>query len=120
MKLPRRLLAYLRRWKEADDLKGMTMVLHHGGQPVVSVRTGFASCAADAGIVASPHWLGHTCATWLMERNLDAWEAAGYVGMTAATLEKHYGHHGPDHQSAARKAMGQPAAFSGVPRVGRC
>lgn len=106
VKLPRRLLAHLRRWKEADDLKGMTMVLHHGGQPVASVRTGFAGCASDAGIVASPHWLRHTCATWLMERNVDAWEAAGYVGMTAATLEKHYGHHRPDHQSAARKAMG--------------
>ncbi|HEY1073762.1 MAG TPA: hypothetical protein VGE49_12635 [Brevundimonas sp.] len=41
-----------------------------------------------------------------MERGVDVWEAAGYVGMTAATLEKHYGHHRPDHQSAARKALG--------------
>lgn len=106
VKIPRRLLAHLKRWKAQDDARGYDIVVHHGGVAVGSVRTGFAGCAADAGLTATPHWLRHTCPTWLMERGVDYWEAAGYVGMTAATLEKHYGHHRPDHQSAARKALG--------------
>lgn len=106
VKIPRRLQAHLKRWKAMDEAKSYGMVLHHGGATVGSVRTGFAGCAADAGLTATPHWLRHTCPTWLMERGVDVWEAAGYVGMTAATLEKHYGHHRPEYQSAARKALG--------------
>lgn len=108
VKLPRRLLAHMRRWAKADEKAGRDTVLHFGGEAVRSVRTGFAGCVAGAGLPpeVTPHWLRHTAATWLMERNVETWEAAGYLGMTAATLEAHYGHHRPDHQSAARKAMG--------------
>lgn len=107
VKLPRRLLAHMRRWKAADEARGIARVIHHGGQAVASVRTGFAACIEDAGMSGvTPHWLRHTAATWLMERMVDPWEAAGYLGMTVQTLEKHYAAHRPDHQSAARKAMG--------------
>ena len=108
VKMPPRLLAHMRRWQALDEKKGLTTVLHFGGEPVASVRTGFAGCVDNAGLApeVTPHWLRHTAATWLMERNVETWEAAGYLGMTAATLENHYGHHRPDHQSAARKAMG--------------
>lgn len=108
VKIPNRLLAHMRRWKRLDDAKGLTMVLHHGGEAVGSVRTGFAGCVADSGLPkgVTAHWLRHTAATWLMERGCDLWTAAGYLGMTAQTLEKHYAHARPDHQSAARRAMG--------------
>ena len=107
VKLPRRLLAHMRRWSIMDEKKGYATVLHFAGEPVASIRTGFAGIASDAGLKGvTAHWLRHTAATWLMERGVDGWEAAGYLGMTPATLEKHYGHHRPDHQSAARKAMG--------------
>lgn len=107
VKLPRRLLAHMRRWKAKDEAKGAALVLHHGGEEVKSIRTGFAACVRDAGLSGpTPHWLRHSAATWLMERNVDSWEAAGYLGMTVQTLEKHYAHARPDHQSAARKAMG--------------
>lgn len=108
VKIPGRLLAHMRRWQAKDEAAGLATVLHFGREPVASVRTGFAGCVSDAALPheVTPHWLRHTAATWLMERNVDAWEAAGYLGMTAATLEKHYGHQRPDHQSAARKAMG--------------
>jgi len=107
VKLPGRLIAHLKRWRAADEIKGLPLVVHHGGQPITSVRTGFAACAADAGLNddVTPHWLRHTAATWLMERGVDTWEASGYLGMTAQTLERHYGHHRPDHQSAARRAL---------------
>ena len=97
----------MRRWKAQDETAGAALVIHHGGVEVKSVRTGFAACVRDAGLSGpTPHWLRHTAATWLMERNVDSWEAAGYLGMTVQTLEKHYAHARPDHQSAARKAMG--------------
>lgn len=108
VKLPRRLAAHLARWKALDEREGRATVLHHGGREIASVRRGFAGCVADAGLAAeiTPHWLRHTAATWLMEREVEGWEAAGYLGMTVQTLEKHYGHHRPDHQSAARRALG--------------
>lgn len=117
VKLPRRLLAHLRRWRRLDELKGLlngptiqtASVLHHGGEPLSGkIRTGFEGCVRDAGLPAeiTPHWMRHTAATWLMEGGVEMWEAAAYLGMSAATLEKHYGHHRSDHQAGAIKAIG--------------
>lgn len=108
VKIPRRLLAHMKRWHKLDKKAGRSTVLHFGGEAVASVRTGFAGCVGNAGLPedVTPHWLRHTAATSLMEAGVDPWEAAGYLGMTVTTLMKHYGHHRPDHQSAARKALG--------------
>ena len=107
VKLPQRLAAHMARWERLDQKQGFATVLHHGGRQIGSVRTGFAGCVTDAGLPSevTPHWLRHTAATWLMEKGVDVWAAAGYLGMSARTLEKHYGHHHGDHQKAARKAM---------------
>jgi len=119
VRLPARLLAHMRRWREIDrkaeekakrkdPMASRVSVLHFGGLPIATdVRNGFASCVADAGLpeAITPHWLRHTAATWLMEGGADLWDAAAYLGMTAATLEKHYGHHRPDHQRGARRAI---------------
>lgn len=106
--IPRRLMAHMERWRALDEARGLTNVIHFNRAEVQSVRSGFAGCVDGAGLPEeiTPHWLRHTCATWLMERDVSPWEAAGYVGMSAATLEKHYGHHRPGHQAAPRKAFG--------------
>lgn len=110
VKIPRRLLAHMRRWREADKRNASVVsVLHHGGEPIAGkIRTGFEGCVRDAGLPPeiTPHWLRHTAATWLMERGAEMWEAAAYLGMTVTTLEKHYGHHRGDHQSSAVRALG--------------
>lgn len=114
VKLPKRLLAHMRRWRAADaerskEFGQFVSVLHHGGEPIAGkIRTGFEGCVSDAGLPPeiTPHWMRHTAATWLMESGVDMWEAAGYLGMSVTTLEKHYGHHRPDHQSAASRAIG--------------
>lgn len=127
VKMPGRLLAHMRRWRAMDealqarliqahlDAGGdpregpqLTSVLHHGGRPIGGlIRRGFAALVADAGLPAgvTPHWMRHTCATWLMEADVPPWEAAGFTGMTTKTLEEHYGHHRPSHQAKARKAL---------------
>jgi integrase len=129
VRMPPRLLAHMRRWKAEDEkvqqlqddgehaatkrrakpAQRPRTVLHHGGRPLAGrIRKGFANIVSDAGLDGeiTPHWMRHTCATWLMERGVKVWDAAAYTGMSTATLEKHYGHHRPDHQKAARKALG--------------
>jgi integrase len=125
VKLPRRLASHLARWakldakradrrleaaKAAGDKPPATpnTVLHHGANPIAGrIRRGFRSIAKDAGLPAevTPHWMRHTCATWLMEGGIEVWEAAAFTGMTPSTLERHYGHHRPDHQERARAAL---------------
>lgn len=110
VRMPPRLLAHMRRW-DAKDRKLNTKpatIIHHGGDPVKKIRRGFAACVADAGLAedVTPHWLRHTCATWLMEGGADLWDAAAYTGMTPKVLIDHYGHHRPGHQAAAIRALG--------------
>jgi len=122
VRIPDRLLAHLRRWREIDrkemarrekeDLATCNAVLHHGGSIITSkLRRGYAACVKDAGLPegVTPHWHRHTAATWLMERDAKPWDAAGFLGMTMKTLEDNYGHHRPGHQSSALKAMGRKA-----------
>jgi integrase len=111
VKLPPRLLAHLRRWRRIDLAKNeqLASVLHHGGAPITGkVRTGFKGCVRDAGLPPeiTPHWLRHTAATFMMERGVDMWDAAAYLGMTVKTLEQHYAHHRPGYQAAAAGAHG--------------
>jgi len=47
------------------------------------------------------HTLRHTRATWMAQKGVPLWEAAGFLGMTVKTLEKVYAHHSPDFQETA-------------------
>jgi integrase len=49
--------------------------------------------------------LRHTAATWLMERGVAVWEAAGFLGMSAEVLLGTYGHHHPDFLHGAANAI---------------
>ena len=49
--------------------------------------------------------LRHTAATWLMQRGVPTWQAAGYLGMSAEVLERTYGHHHPDYMRVAAQAI---------------
>jgi len=61
------------------------------GQPVKSVKTGFATAVRLSGLSLkegkiSPHTLRHTAATWLMQRRADPWQASGFLGMSVKVL----------------------------------
>lgn len=40
-----------------------------------------------------------------MQRGVDKWEAAGFLGMTVETLERVYGHQHPDFMRSAAEAF---------------
>ena len=93
--VPSRLLAHLRRWKRL----GSRYAVEWLGKPVKRVDESFRYVVADLRLEGQviPHTLRHTCATWMMQSGADPWKAAGFLGMTLATLEATYGHHHPDH-----------------------
>jgi integrase len=108
VRLPPRLLAHMRRWKR----KGISTrsLIEWNGEPVKRINKAFRSVrrAAGFGDDVVPHTLRHTCATWLAQRGVPTWEAAGYLGMTEQTFVEVYGHHHPDHQKNAVNAIGSP------------
>ncbi len=72
-----------------------------------SVKTGLTRAAKLAKIGhVHPHVFRHTAATWLMQRGVPIWDAAGFVGVSEKVLEQVYGHHHPDFQKEAADAIG--------------
>src|SRR4029077_3605360 len=106
VKIAPRLLAHLRRWQRLGLSKNS--VVEWNGEPVESVRKGFAAAVRAAGLSSkiTPHILRHTCATWLMHNGVDLWDAAGFLGMTVKQLAENYAHHHPDVQREAAEALG--------------
>jgi integrase len=98
-----KLLSFLRRWRDADRGKGIALVVHYDGAQVQKLRRSWRGATKRAGLGqdVTPHTLRHTRATWLMQRGIDPWEAAGHLGMSIETLTRTYGHHHPDWQEKA-------------------
>ena len=111
VRLPPRLLAHLRRWKRKRI--SIRSLIEWNGKPVKRINKAFRSVrrAAGFGDDVIPHTLRHTCATWLAQRGVPTWEAAGFLGMTEKTFIDVYGHHHPDHQKNAVNAFGSPRQF---------
>jgi integrase len=106
--IPRRLLAHMRRWQRLGLVGGH--FVEFNGKPIRSVKTAFSRAVQLAGLSSEggkivPHTLRHTAATWLMQRGVSIWEAAGYLGMSAEILERVYGHHSPHHLKGAATAI---------------
>lgn len=101
VRLARRFLAHLRRWRARDGVvRGP--VVHYDGKPIKKFRWSWPQAVQRAGLVdVSPHTLRHTRATWLMQEGVSVWEAAGHLGMTVETLTRVYGKHSPDFQKTA-------------------
>ncbi len=103
--IPPRLLAHMRRWVRRGVVT--SHFVEWQGVPIKSVKTGFKHAVALASLwgKVTPHTLRHTAATWLMQRGVPIWQAAGYLGMSAETLERTYGHHHPDYMQTAAHAI---------------
>jgi integrase len=110
IRLPRRLLAHLRRWRR----KGQRFVVEWRGQPVVRMDGGFREAVKASGLEGvSAHVLKHTAITWLLQRGAPVWDVAGYTGTSPQTIARVYGHHAPDHMAGALAALDRPGGTPG-------
>lgn len=102
VRLGKRILAHLRRWHRQDAGR-VTYLCHYEGRVVDDPHASWKTAVKRSKLTGkvTPHTLRHTRATWLMQRGIDLWEAAGHLGMTVKTLEATYGHHHPDWQQSA-------------------
>jgi integrase len=114
VRIHRRLLPHLKRWKAQDEKKvegqpPITYVVHYFGGRVASVKKAWKAVAKEAGQKGKdgPHICRHTAATWQMQAGTDLYEAAGYLGMSPETLWNVYGHHSPAFQTRAANAAGR-------------
>ncbi len=106
VKIHLHLLPFLKRWHKDDTSRGVTTVCHYQGKQVASVKKAWrAMCKLSGTEDATPHTLRHTACTWQMQAGTDLWSAAGFLGMSAQTLEKVYGHHHPNFQEEAARAQ---------------
>jgi integrase len=103
--IPTKLLGHLRRARGRGVELGF--VINDDSKKLGDVKRGFASACRKVGLGdVSPHTLRHTCATWIMQKGVPIWEAAGFLGMSRETLEEVYGHHHPDYLKSAAQALG--------------
>ena len=101
VRIPRKLLTHLRRWKRLDG-QSVRYLCHYEGVKVGKLRRSFPQAAKRAGLEGvTPHTLRHTCATWMMHRGVPIFEAAGFLGMSVEMLARTYGHHHADYQKQA-------------------
>jgi integrase len=102
--IPAKLFPHLRRARLRGTELGF--VINDSGRRLRDIKRGFATACRKAGLEGvSPHVLRHTCATWLMQKGVRLWDAAGFLGMTTETLERVYGHHHPDYLKSAVEAL---------------
>jgi integrase len=116
--VPLRLLAHMRRWARLKLIADC--FVEFNGKPVASVKKGFKRAVGFAELTGkvTPHTLRHTAATWLMQRGVPVWEAAGFLGMSAEVLLGTYGHHHPDFLHGAANAITSKHRVSVVESVG--
>jgi integrase len=102
VKLGRRILSHLKRWKRIDG-NHAKHVVHYNGQQITTLNKSWITARKAAGLSddITPHTLRHSRATWLMQKGIDPWESSGHLGMSVQTLTKVYGHHHPDFQKSA-------------------
>lgn len=106
VRLGSRILAHLRRWKRLDGDEKIVCHFsdpwHPGARQVEDPHGAWKKIIKDAKLPGvTRHTLRHTRATWMAQKGVPLWEAAGFLGMTVKTLEKVYAHHSPDFQERA-------------------
>lgn len=102
VRMGRRLMAHMKRWKRLDGKTG-DYVVNFAGKPIRRPVNSWekARRAAKLPVWVTPHILRHTRATNMMKQGIPPWEASKALGMSVAVLERVYGHHHPDWQKDA-------------------
>jgi integrase len=105
VKMGRRLMAHMRRWKRLDGKKAEFVITYQGKQVKNPIRVWTETrLRAKLPEYVTPHILRHTRATNMMQQRIDPWEACKALGMSLQMLTDRYGHHHPDWQKDASEA----------------
>ncbi len=100
--IPRQLLAHLKRWRNS----GAQWAVEYQGARIGDIKRAFPKAVEDAGLTdVTPHTLKHTAITWALQGGASVWDCAGFFSTSPETIEKVYGHHSPDFQESALRAM---------------
>jgi len=100
VRIPAKLLPWLKRWKAEDERHGWTHVIHWDGVGIDQMRRSFGTVrkAAGLGPDVTPHTLRHTAITWQLQAGVDHWTVAGWAGLTVEMIDRVYGHHAQSYQ----------------------
>lgn len=103
IRIPKRLFRFLLAAKK----RSRQYVIEYDDARVVKLRRSFATACRNAGLGAdvTPHTLRHTCATWMGQKGVPIFEAAGFLGMSPETFERVYAKQDPDYQKEAVTAF---------------
>lgn len=82
-------------------------VIEWGGTGIKSVKTGFNSACARAGLKdVTPHTLRHTAGSWMAEAGVPLFDISRFMGhSTIKVTEKHYLHLTPKYLKTAAEAL---------------
>ena len=99
--IPENLVPHVQRWRRITVIGPV----EYHARLIAKERKGFTRARQLAGLgeEVTPHILKHTCITWMMQRGDPIWEVAGFSGTSEQMIRKVYGHHHPDHLSAAKR-----------------
>ncbi len=100
----------------ARDRAETEWVIEWANGPVHSIRHGFDEARQRAGLSddVTPHVLCHTAITWMLQRSISIWDAAGLSGRTPDTIQRVYAHHHPEYLRSAAAALGSASARSAL------
>jgi integrase len=107
-----KLWTHLRRWRW---LTARYVIEHNGANINKDIRTAFEGACELAGLACepgdpnrvTPHTLRHTCVSWLLAEGKTPYQVGKYVGMSAAMVERIYGHVNEDLQRETANAIGR-------------
>ena len=105
VRLGKRILTHLQRWRRLDG-RHAVHVCAYDGKPFHKIKGSWDKALRRAKLSTkegkiTPHIMRHSRATWLMQKGIEPFEAAGHLGMSVETLLRNYGHHHPDYQRKA-------------------
>lgn len=93
--------------RSAREVSQTDHVVEYGGQPIASVKRGFARAVRLAGLSGvTPHVLRHTAATWMAESGVSMGEIAAFLGHSDSRItERVYARFSPTYLSKAAAAL---------------
>jgi integrase len=106
-----RLSAHMRRWRRLSN----RYLIENDGTNIADISRGFDAAVELAGLATededpakrvTPHTLRHTCVSWMLAAGRSPFQIGKYVGMTAAMVERVYGHTNDDLQRETANAIG--------------